>query len=122
MQIAREQLEQFGISPTGEELNLHHRMFWEAVFSDMRILKEIRAWLDKIAKFNEQTGFYDRAAMQRTIEYQWAKACRRACGHNPFKVLRLLFSDYSHGNRIRLIRESVSFVYHRLKASVVQSA
>jgi len=121
MRIVLEQLQRFGVDPTEEELKLHHRMFWEASLPNLDILFDIREWLDKISRTNLRTEYYEQPAMERTIKYQWAKSCKRACGRNPLKMMQLLLSNCTKGNRWNLFRESASFVAHRIKAEMRRS-
>lgn len=114
LSIVQRQLERLGIEASPEELELHHKMFWDPTFQDRKALVGIRTWLDKILNANSQSKIYDQAALKRTVEFQWIKACKCACKRNPFLVFFCAFSSHGAQYRLKFIRYTIRFLGRRL--------
>jgi hypothetical protein len=77
-QVRKEQLEDLGIAPRPEELNLHQALSTWQFESSVDFLNATEVWLAKLLSANETTKRYDHGALARVLGDRWAAVCAGA--------------------------------------------
>lgn len=85
------QLQQLGLDPTTEELELHYTL-GNRKFVSLEQLAEGGKWLCRIAAENNKRSLYDAKALQRVVVERWLISCFSAKQFGLMRVLRTYFA------------------------------
>jgi hypothetical protein len=89
----QQQLQQLGMNPTPEEIDLHYALgFGNGKNTDKYFIEKAEAWLLKIKEHNRINKIYDPKALTNVLGHRWAKICTS----NPalgFRVLNPYFKS-----------------------------
>jgi glycosyltransferase involved in cell wall biosynthesis len=89
----QQQLQQLGMNPTLEEIDLHYALgFGNGKTTDKDFIEKAEAWLLKIKEHNRINKIYDLKALNNVLGHRWTKICTS----NPtlgFRVLGLYFKS-----------------------------
>jgi glycosyltransferase involved in cell wall biosynthesis len=70
------QLQQLGISPTLEEIDLHYALsFGNGANNDKHFVKNAEAWLLKITEQNQTHKIYESESLNYVLGHRWTKIC-----------------------------------------------
>lgn len=88
--VARRALEEFGLKPTEDDVELHLQVGLAHSVPDFESLGRAERWLLKLATWNQEVVWCPRDAMMRELAEIWLLNCRSVAskGHNVFGAFR----------------------------------
>ena len=68
-------LEELGVSPTREELDIHRRFIRPEYLSPKEFLTQLEKWFCRLLSANEKTKTYKQNSLTKVISERWLNAC-----------------------------------------------
>lgn len=104
--IRKEQLENLGIKPDKNELDLHERLSYYDFGTDREFVEAANLWLMKLRAVNRKNGLYPDSALEQLLAEWWYMVCDRAAGLGIWVWNIFWLSPLSNATNLTLLQKT----------------
>jgi glycosyltransferase involved in cell wall biosynthesis len=101
-QIRLKQLEELGLKPHGDELDLHEAISDWRLFGGEELIEKAHDWLNKLKRANALQPLYPEPAFSLVLRNYWFSLCLRHSRLGAWIYQRFSESPLTKGTRVRL--------------------
>ncbi|MDD3012244.1 MAG: glycosyltransferase [Candidatus Gastranaerophilales bacterium] len=112
--IMLSQLEDLGVKPTEEELELHKQIGTGKIQPSNEFVNRAENWLIKLKDINKKTSYYSESAFSYVVAEHWFLVCIKASKLGIWSCRKFFYSPLSKKNNLSL-KSKLKLVYKCLK-------
>jgi glycosyltransferase involved in cell wall biosynthesis len=112
-------LNELGISPSPEELEMHQALGTWRFQADKEFIARAETWLSRLKEANGRLGLYPGPAFARVIGERWFAVCVGAVELGTWTVHRYLHSPLRNDASIPLLKRAGFFVFCLMRKQII---